>query len=161
MRWTSFLIILTIFFTTGCGGSTSKKPVSGKMSSKMPGGKGTGVPSSPPKGTKNPTKAKSAKTEKGAGKQGGGRSTGQLDPDAMFARQDANMDGKLTGDEISTFLKPNLTKFDTDKDGAISKEEFSKNFRSVYQRGPGGGKGGGKGAGKGAGKAGTTKKGKK
>ena len=70
MRSTSFLVILTIFLTSGCGGSSDSKPIQGKMSSKIPGAKGTGVPNSAPGGGKG-QKARSGKSKKG-GRGGGG-----------------------------------------------------------------------------------------
>lgn len=80
----------------------------------------------------------------GPGGPGGGR--GGFDPEAMFARNDKDGDGKLTGDEISERMRPNLAEIDTDKDDAVSKEEFMANMAKMRARfggGPGGGPGGG------------------
>ncbi len=80
----------------------------------------------------------------GAGGAGGGPGGGGFDPAAMFARMDANSDGKLAGDEINERMKDRVAAMDKDSDGAISKDEFLS-----APRGPrgGGGSGGGPGAG--------------
>jgi polyisoprenoid-binding protein YceI len=80
---------------------------------------------------------------------GGGRGGrgGRFDPDAMFARFDADGDGKLAGEEIPDRMRENLAEIDTDKDGAISKEEFQARMQQF--RGGRGGQGGGPGGGAG------------
>lgn len=84
---------------------------------------------------------------------GGGR--GGFDPSAIFDRQDANKDGKLSKDEASERMRENFDQMDTDKDGAVSKEEFTQGM-SQFRRGGGGagGPGGGEGAPRGEGERG-------
>jgi hypothetical protein len=60
---------------------------------------------------------------RGAG-GGGGGGGGGFDPEAAFTRWDADSNGKLEGEEISERMKDRVEAMDTDKDGAISKEEF-------------------------------------
>jgi hypothetical protein len=63
---------------------------------------------------------------------------GSFDPEEIFTERDKNMDGLLLGDEISDRWES----MDTDKDGAISKEEFlavMQRFRSSRQGGRGDG----------------------
>jgi len=65
--------------------------------------------------------------------RGQGSSGGSFDPEQMFADQDKDMDGLLSGDEISERLRPRVAAMDEDEDGAISKEEFlaaMERFRS-------------------------------
>ena len=71
-----------------------------------------------------------------AGGGGGGGGRRRFDPSARFASQDANEDGKLTGDEISDRMQGNLTAWDTDNDGAVTLEEFQARIRSFRSRGP-------------------------
>lgn len=79
---------------------------------------------------------------------GGGGGRGGFDPGAFFARMDQDENGKLTGDEIPGRMKENLADIDTDKDDAISKEEFLANMAKMSGgRGGRGGGGGGGGAG--------------
>ena len=47
----------------------------------------------------------------------------------LFLRGDRNGDGKLNADEISSRLRPWLTKYDTNKDGDVSKDELTKGLR--------------------------------
>jgi len=62
----------------------------------------------------------------GAGRPGG--EAGPRDAEAMFARQDANKDGKLTADEVPEerreFFQRMLARLDDDGDKAITKEQF-------------------------------------
>ncbi len=51
----------------------------------------------------------------------------------IFDERDKDMDGLLSGDEISERLRPRVAAMDEDEDGAISKEEFlaaMERFRS-------------------------------
>ncbi|MBT5885808.1 MAG: hypothetical protein HOH50_16445 [Planctomycetaceae bacterium] len=62
-----------------------------------------------------------------------GTSGGGFDPEKIFADQDKNMDGLLSGDEISERMRSRVAAMDEDEDGAISKEEFlaaMQRFRS-------------------------------
>jgi EF hand len=68
---------------------------------------------------------------------------GSFDPEQMFADRDKDGNGKLEGDEISERMKRGLEQIDTDKDGAVSKEEFMKRME---QRAGGGAGGGGPGS---------------
>jgi EF hand len=56
----------------------------------------------------------------------------------MFDAQDANKDGKLTGDEIQERMRERLSQIDEDGDGAISRTEMQR----VMARMGAGGKGG-------------------
>ena len=82
---------------------------------------------------------------------GGGRS---FDPAQIFADRDKDMDGLLSGDEISERLQPRVEEIDEDEDGAISKDEFLKAMAAMMasrQQSRGGGGGGGGGGGEEAG----------
>ena len=67
--------------------------------------------------------------------QGGRRGRRGRDPAAMFKNQDANGDGKLTGDEIPQFFKGSLDAIDTNGDEAITLEELKKRMQSRGQGG--------------------------
>ncbi len=58
----------------------------------------------------------------GGGGGGGGR--GGWDPEAFFAEQDADGNGKLEGDEISGRMAERLDAIDSDGDGAVTIEEL-------------------------------------
>ncbi len=75
------------------------------------------------------------------GPGGGGRRRGQFDPAAFFRREDANGDGKLTGDEINDRLRDGLAQIDRDGDGAVTEAEFVDGMRRMFrsQRGRRGG----------------------
>lgn len=73
----------------------------------------------------------------GGGGQGGGR---QFNPEEFFATRDEDNNGKLEGEEISERMQGRLEQIDTDKDGAVSKEEFLAGMRN---RGGAGGRRGG------------------
>ena len=80
----------------------------------------------------------------GGGRAGGGRRGRGGDPAAMFERMDANGDGKLVEDEFPERMRANVKQIDTDKDGAITLEEFQNGRRQLFsrrgqgRRGPGG-----------------------
>ena len=79
------------------------------------------------------------------GGQGGGRS---FDPEAFFAERDEDGDGLLAGDELSERMRGGLEQTDTDKDGAVSLDEFLAaiaRMRASRSQGGGGGGGGGGG----------------
>lgn len=64
---------------------------------------------------------------------GQGASGGRFDPEQIFNERDKDMDGLLTGDEISDRMQSRLASIDEDEDGSISKEEFlaaMERFRS-------------------------------
>ena len=74
----------------------------------------------------------------GGRRRGGGR----FDPAAYFRRQDADGDGKLTGDEISGRVRDALDQVDGDGDGAVTEEEYLAAMRQMFRRrGPAGGRG--------------------
>ena len=67
------------------------------------------------------------------GNEGQGSGRGSFDPEQMFDERDKDMDGLLSGDEISERMQMRLSTMDEDEDGAISKEEFlaaMQRFRS-------------------------------
>jgi polyisoprenoid-binding protein YceI len=71
----------------------------------------------------------------GAG-QMAGRARGQrgrFDPAAMFKQQDADGDGKLTGDEIPKRMQQNIKIFDGDGDGSITMEEIHQAMQAFQQ----------------------------
>ncbi len=72
----------------------------------------------------------------GAPGGGGGGPGGGFDPEAFFAERDNDGDGILTGVEISERMRGRMEEIDTDKDGAVTKEEF------LASRPQGGGRGG-------------------
>ena len=63
-----------------------------------------------------------------------GRGPGSFDPQQMFARRDANSDGKLSGDEIPDQMRENLTEIDADGDGSVTLEEFQERVRQRRQQ---------------------------
>ena len=115
-------------------GDTSKAPkvdptkrAEQKKSSRPPGEAGKG---GPPKGS--------------ASKGGSG---GGFDPAELFKRMDADGNGKLEGAEINDGMKSRVGSMDTDKDGAISKKEWTDLMSKMGGRGgsrPGGGRPGGR-----------------
>ncbi|MCZ6699166.1 MAG: hypothetical protein O7D94_09575, partial [Planctomycetota bacterium] len=74
----------------------------------------------------------------GRGRGRGGR--GGFDLEQWFKQRDENGDGKLSGDEISGRMRDRVGDIDTDKDGAITLEEFRKGRSSMF-----GGRGRGRG----------------
>jgi len=75
-----------------------------------------------------------AGADSGEGDNGGqGSGRGSFDPEQMFDERDKDMDGLLSGDEISERMQSRLDTMDEDEDGAISKVEFlaaMQRFRS-------------------------------
>jgi hypothetical protein len=73
----------------------------------------------------------------GGGDNGGeGLGGRRFDPEAIFDERDKNMDGLLSGEEISERMLSRIAEMDEDEDGAISKEEFlaaMQRFRSSRQ----------------------------
>ena len=67
----------------------------------------------------------------------GPRRAGRFDPAAFFRRQDANGDGKLTGEEISGRLRDGLAQIDSDNNGEISETEFVQGMGRMYRGGRG------------------------
>ena len=65
---------------------------------------------------------------------GGGNGGGGFDPDAMFAENDADEDGKLAGDEIPGRMANRVEEIDSDGDGAISKDEFMTAVEKMRSR---------------------------
>ncbi len=90
-----------------------------------------------------------APTGGGEGENGGGQDAGRrsFDPAQIFADRDEDMDGLLSGSEISERMQSRVAEMDEDKDGAISKDEFIKAMTAMMaarrQSGGGGQRGGG------------------
>jgi outer membrane protein assembly factor BamB len=96
----------------------------------------------PPPVAQAPAKvdATPADAERGPGRgdrQGerGNRRGGEFDPIAIFQRSDANGDGKLSGDEISGRLRESVSRVDSDEDGEITREEFQRGLRAMFNAG--------------------------
>lgn len=88
-----------------------------------------------------------------ANNSGGGQREGaqrgggvRFDPEQIFAERDKDMDGLLSGDEISERMRPRVAAMDDDEDDAISKDEFLKAIAAMEaarrQSSGGGGAGG-------------------
>lgn len=86
---------------------------------------------------------------RGEGGRGEGDSGRQFNPEEMFARTDANGDGKITEDEVSGWMASRILAADADKDGSITRNEFFAGIaemRGRRERGENGGRpGGGRG----------------
>ncbi|MES2793038.1 MAG: HlyD family efflux transporter periplasmic adaptor subunit [Planctomycetota bacterium] len=124
------------------GGSESAGPVAGGPGGEGRGPRGGGGPGGEGRGPRGGGPGEGAGPGGPGGPGGGGRGG---DPSAMFASRDQDGDGKLTGDEISERMRPNLAEIDTDGDQAISKDEFMANMAKRRAAGGGGGPGGGGG----------------
>jgi hypothetical protein len=79
-------------------------------------------------------------SEGGEDGNGGAQGSGDrsFDPERIFDERDKDMDGLLSGDEISERMQSRVAEMDEDKDGAISKAEFlaaMQRFRSSRQGG--------------------------
>jgi hypothetical protein len=72
----------------------------------------------------------------------GGLGRGGFDPAQIFKRRDADGDGQLRGAELAGPWQERLLQLDSDKDGAISLEEFQSGMRGLLGRGERGGRGG-------------------
>jgi polyisoprenoid-binding protein YceI len=70
---------------------------------------------------------------------GGGGGRGFGDPAEFFKQQDADGDGKLSGDEIPERMRDSLETIDTDGDGSVSQAEFEERMRQFRERRGGGG----------------------
>jgi hypothetical protein len=92
-------------------------------------------------GAENAESNSEGQTE-GPGGGRGGRGPGGFDREAFFAERDADSNGKLEGEEISERMRERMTNADTDKDGAISKEEFMASPGGPRGQGGPGGDGG-------------------
>ena len=88
-----------------------------------------------------------APTSGGEGENQRGQGSGRrsFDPEQIFADRDKDMDGLLTGAEISERMQSRMGQVDTDKDGAISKEEFVTAMAALMAAGRQGGSGGQRG----------------
>lgn len=77
------------------------------------------------------------------GREGGGRPGGPMPGGAMskemmqqmFKRQDADGDGKLSGDEIPERMKQLVSRADQDGDGALSESEIQSAMSRFQERG--------------------------
>lgn len=73
---------------------------------------------------------------RGPGGRGGG---GGFDPSSIFKRRDANSDGKLSGDEVPERMRSRMEQLDSDKDGALTLDEFRSGMGRMFGgRGRGG-----------------------
>ena len=122
----SLLILSTCLLFTGCAGSADDIPVVG-----APGSSGSSE------------KSDASATATTAVEEGG------KDPQAILAQQDADGDGKLSGEEIPSWLLYTKAAFDSDNDGSISAEELEAGIGqfSPPSESGGGGRGGGGGGG--------------
>jgi hypothetical protein len=75
------------------------------------------------------------------GAEGGSRgdARGRMDPAAMFEERDSDGDGQLKGDEIPDRARENMEEIDTDKDGAISNQEWMARMQAMRARRSGSG----------------------
>ncbi len=74
----------------------------------------------------------------GQGGPGRGGRGSSMNPEALFSRFDTNKDGKLTKDEIprqAERLRQMIGAADKDQDGAITKQEFTKYLSAARGRG--------------------------
>ncbi len=83
--------------------------------------------------------------ERGGGNRaGGGGDNGRFDPMSMFNGMDANKDGKLTAEELSSNpMADRLKQLDKNGDNDITQEEFRSGISTLFSGGRGGGGGGG------------------
>ncbi|MEP0340116.1 MAG: hypothetical protein ABJ388_05555 [Alphaproteobacteria bacterium] len=51
----------------------------------------------------------------------------------LFERYDTNQDGKITKDEIASARKASITKYDADKNGQLSLDEFQGLFNEIMR----------------------------
>ncbi|HBT42149.1 MAG TPA: calcium-binding protein, partial [Rhodospirillaceae bacterium] len=51
----------------------------------------------------------------------------------LFERYDTNQDGKITKDEITAARKASITKYDADKNGQLSLDEFQGLFNEIMR----------------------------
>ncbi len=92
-----------------------------------------------PEGTPAPSGPSASSASPGdqpSERKGGGNVEG------MFAKMDADKDGKLSGDEIPSQMQGRLSDIDTDSDGAISKAELTAAMKKSRGSGGRGGAGG-------------------
>lgn len=76
------------------------------------------------KPAKSPTAPAAQTPETTAEPNSGAGGGGNMNPEELFARRDADSNGKLEGDEISERMQSRVEELDKDGDKAISKEEF-------------------------------------
>ncbi len=88
------------------------------------------------------TNTDSANETGDGGRQRGGEGGpgGGFDPDAIFARRDADNNGVLEGEELSGRMSERVAEIDKDSDGIVTKEEFLAGMQGF------GGRGGSRGA---------------
>lgn len=113
------------------------------MGDDLPGGDGPGPPEDgkPGRDGQDPGGRQPAgggpTADGGGGPQGKGPGGG-FDPAAMFARMDANKDGKLTKDELPGGMADRFSDMDGDSDGGISQAEVSAFMAKMKAAGGGG-----------------------
>lgn len=76
----------------------------------------------------------------GAGRPGGPGERGGFNPAQAFSARDADGNGRLEGDEISSQMKASLSEIDANGDGAIDRTEFNAAMQKLMRMrgGPGG-----------------------
>jgi hypothetical protein len=119
-----FILIVIVLLA---GGYPAGKWVMHKFIFMQENTKATGEPIAPPEDLERTGIGAMGAQSKSRGGGGGRRGAGGGgDPSEVFARQDADENGKLEGDEISERMQGRVDEIDTDGDGAISKDEFIK-----------------------------------
>jgi len=92
----------------------------------------------------NRVRERGQRRERGEGERGEQRGAGGpgsgFNAKSYFESVDLNADGKLTGAEITGRLRDNLAQVDTDKDEAVTLEEFEAGIRELFARGGGRGR---------------------
>ncbi len=115
IKLVALVICLSVTFS-GCGSKETETPTTDSPTDPMPAGPMGGMQGGPG--------GSGAATPGG----GGGPSGSAYDPNTQFSFADSNSDGKISGDEMASWMAP----ADKDGDGEVSREEFME-FRQPKQ----------------------------